>query len=117
MNLSNQRKSIQSTLMNASSIIEFAKQEGMTDIELLSAIDLIKNLHKEKATAATVADSTIIDFGSVNLKSLILTTSVEKYAELKDQGNIGVLFEPSILTSSEIKESSNFYLIGILKDI
>lgn len=116
MNLSNQRKSIQSTLINASSIIEIAMQEGMTDIELLSAIDLIKN-HKEKATAATVADSTIIDFGSVNLKSLILTTSVEKYAELKDQGNIGVLFEPSILTSSEIKESSNFYLIGILKDI
>lgn len=77
MNLSNQRKSIQSTLMNASSIIEIAKQEGMTDIELLSAIDLIKNLHQEKATSSSVA---------LQLESKEISHSVFKIKENEPYG-------------------------------
>ncbi|WBL16403.1 hypothetical protein [Sutcliffiella sp. NC1] len=55
MNLSNQRKQIQTTLINATSIIELAKLEGMTDVELLKAIELIKKLHVREATAPTAA--------------------------------------------------------------
>lgn len=59
---------------------------------------------------------TIIDFGSVNLESLILTNDKELYERLKAQGNIGVLFEPSVLQDRELEATSNFYLIGIQED-
>ncbi|KYG89038.1 hypothetical protein A0U40_13505 [[Bacillus] sp. KCTC 13219] len=49
------------------------------------------------------------DFGQVNLKSLILTNDKEWYEKMKAQGNIGVLFEPSLL----IDEVNPFYLVGI----
>ncbi|MEK3821411.1 hypothetical protein MKY20_20260 [Cytobacillus sp. FSL W8-0315] len=52
MNQSDKRLQIKNTLTNATSIIELAKKEGMNDVELLNAIDLIKQLHlKESFTA------------------------------------------------------------------
>jgi hypothetical protein len=56
LNESNKRKEIKTTLVNATSIIELAKELGMTDIDLLKAIDLIKDLHEKEATAATAAE-------------------------------------------------------------
>lgn len=58
----------------------------------------------------------IVDFGKVNLKSLILTNDVEHYEKLKTQSNIGVLFEPSVLNENESHNITDFYLIGIQKD-
>lgn len=57
-----------------------------------------------------------IDFGKVNLKSLILTNDPECYERLKAQDNIGVLFEPSVLSDTGVKDSTNFYLVGIQED-
>lgn len=55
MNQSDKRLQIKNTLTNATSIIELAKKEGMNDIQLLNAIDLIKQLHlKESFEAMTV---------------------------------------------------------------
>lgn len=52
MNQSDKRLQIKNTLMNATSIIELAKKEGMNDIELLNAIDLIKQLHLKESFKA-----------------------------------------------------------------
>ncbi|TCJ01338.1 hypothetical protein [Cytobacillus praedii] len=59
MNESNKRKEIKTTIVNAKSIIELAKEEGMRDGELIRAIDLIKDLHEKEATAATAAEMKI----------------------------------------------------------
>ncbi|MEK4712290.1 hypothetical protein [Sporosarcina sp. FSL K6-5500] len=58
----------------------------------------------------------IIDFGPVNLKSLILTNDVERYEEIKAQSNIGVLFEPTVLGYASLERNANVYLVGITQD-
>lgn len=61
-------------------------------------------------------DTFTVDFGSVNLNSLILTNDKELYEKRKAQGNIGVLFEPSVLQDKGFETTTNFYLIGIQED-
>lgn len=60
-----------------------------------------------------------IDFGKVNLKSLIMTNDATVYEKVKAQaqGNIGVLFEPKLLDDMDLKKVSTIYLIGIQEDI
>lgn len=58
-----------------------------------------------------------VDFGAVNVKSLILTNDKELYEKLKTQSNIGVLFEPSVLNENKSNNITDFYLIGIQEDI
>ncbi len=54
-----------------------------------------------------------VDFGQVNLKSLILTNDEKHYENMKAQGNIGVLFEPKVLNDLNLKTEIPIYLIGI----
>jgi len=56
-----------------------------------------------------------IDFGAVNLSSLILTNDVTLYDKAKAQNNIGVLFEPTVLEEMDNYKATPFYLIGILE--
>lgn len=55
MNQSDKRLKIKKTLVNATSIIQLAKKEGMSDVELLKAIELIRDMHLKEAAAATAA--------------------------------------------------------------
>jgi hypothetical protein len=57
-----------------------------------------------------------IDYGKVNLKSLALTNDVKLYERLKAQGNIGVLFEPKVISDVPNINLNGFYLVGILED-
>ena len=56
-----------------------------------------------------------VDYGRVNLKSLILTTDKSLYKKLKAEGNVGVLFEPKVLPEIE-RDLQPVYLVGILKE-
>lgn len=57
MNQSNIRKSILKKLEFATSVIELAKAEDITDDELLETIEIIQIIHQEKATTAMEAHS------------------------------------------------------------
>lgn len=57
-----------------------------------------------------------IDFGAVNLKSLILTNDVVHYEKMKARNNIGVLFEPIVLEHFNVEPNVPIYLIGIHAD-
>ncbi len=57
-----------------------------------------------------------VDFGAVNLKSLILTNDIERYEQIQAQGKIGVLFEPVVLGNANTYETNPFYLVGIQED-
>lgn len=56
-------------------------------------------------------DKFIIDYGPVNLKSLIITNDKEEYEKRKAQNNIGVLFEPEI-----IEGKTPIYAVGVMQD-
>ena len=53
VNESNKRRSIIKKLSAAQQIIEHAKVIGLTDLELIEAIDLIKGLHEKEGTVPT----------------------------------------------------------------
>lgn len=56
---------------------------------------------------------TSVVYTAVNLKHLEVTTDKQRYEELKAQGKIGVLFEPSILDNSfEVP----IYIVGLIKE-
>jgi hypothetical protein len=61
MNESNQRRLVVKKLKFATEVIALAKQNDVTDEELLETVDLIKSIHKEKATAATVTSQNLGD--------------------------------------------------------
>lgn len=77
MNESNQRRSIVKKLKFVFQVIELAKQNDVTDEELLETVDLIKSMHKEKATAATVT--------SENLGEIVSKMIIER---TKEMGNL-----------------------------
>ncbi|MEM5817325.1 MAG: hypothetical protein AAGU16_05605 [Desulfitobacterium hafniense] len=66
--------------------------------------------HEEKDLDSK-ENTIIIDYGAVNLKSLIITNSLEEYQKRKAQGNTGVLFEPQLMECSKLP---NLYAVGIL---
>ncbi len=66
--------------------------------------------HEEKDLDSK-ENTIIIDYGAVNLKSLIVTNSLEEYQKRKAQGNTGVLFEPQLM---ERDKPPNLYAVGIL---
>lgn len=55
----------------------------------------------------------IIDFGRVNLKSLVLTNDKAFYEERKAQGNVGCLLEPSVMNGLGILPGKPIYLVGL----
>lgn len=57
-----------------------------------------------------------IDYGQVNLKSLILTNDIQLYEKRKAQGNIGVLFEPKVIKDIDLEELPKIYVVGTLGD-
>jgi hypothetical protein len=63
-----------------------------------------------------LSEKIVVDFGQVNLKSLVLTNDIEQFERLKAQGNIGVLFEPKVLVETKSQEITDFYLVGIRKE-
>lgn len=58
----------------------------------------------------------VIDYGAVNLKSLVVTNDADYYEKMKAQDNIGVLFEPKVIGDVELGEPPKIYAIGILAD-
>ncbi|WP_110930916.1 hypothetical protein [Paenibacillus bouchesdurhonensis] len=53
-----------------------------------------------------------VDYGKVNLKSLIITNDPELYEKQKAKGEVAVLFEPSVL--EEMKAGQGVvYLVGV----
>ena len=66
--------------------------------------------HEEKDLDSK-ENTIIIDYGAVNLKSLIITNNLEEYQKRKAQGNTGVLFEPQLM---EQDKRPNLYAVGIL---
>lgn len=57
-----------------------------------------------------------IDYGAVNLKSLVVTNDADYYEKMKAQDNIGVLFEPKVIGDVELGETAKIYAVGILAD-
>jgi len=53
----------------------------------------------------------IVDYGAVNLESLIITNNKEEYEKRKAQNNVGVLFEPKVILDV-IDYPSNIYKGG-----
>ncbi|USG65210.1 hypothetical protein NDK47_24310 [Brevibacillus ruminantium] len=58
----------------------------------------------------------VIDYGAVNLKSLVVTNDADYYEKMKAQDNIGVLFEPKVIGDVELGETAKIYAVGILAD-
>lgn len=58
-------------------------------------------------------NTVIIDFGTVNLTSLILTNDKAIYEKQKAQGNVGALLEPSVMKELGIETGEPIYLVGL----
>jgi hypothetical protein len=92
----------------------------MKNQKLKAEINKLNSIHpKEFEKELDSQDLFTIDFGKVNLKSLILTNDATVYEKVKAQAqaNIGVLFEPKVLGDIDPKKVPAIYLIGIQEDI
>ncbi len=71
------------------------------------------NTEEVKDLGSKEKNTIIINYGAVNLKSLVITNSLGEYQKRKAQGNTGVLFEPQLMDHGK---EPNLYAVGILAD-